>query len=82
MSGGVAWVLDADDTLRERLNTVHVKAYPVREDQAEELLRLLRMHARATGSKTAQEILRAFDDYLPRFKAVISDEYRAYLKGA
>ena len=30
----------------------------------------------------AGEILRAFDEYLPRFKAVISDEYLAYLKGA
>ena len=82
MSGGVAWVLDADDTLQERLNTGHVKTYPVSKDQAGELHRLLQMHERATGSVKAKEILRAFDDYLPQFKAVISDEYRAYLKGA
>ena len=46
------------------------------------LERLLQMHEQATGSKKAGEILRAFDEYLPRFKAVISDEYLAYLKGA
>ena len=40
------------------------------------------MHRQATGSAKAKEILRAFDDYLPRFKAVISDEYLAFLKGA
>ena len=82
MSGGVAWVLDADGTLETRLNPGGAKAYPVSPDQAEELRRLLQMHEQATGSKKAGEILRAFDEYLPRFKAVISDEYLAYLKGA
>ena len=40
------------------------------------------MHEKATGSVKAKEILRAFDEYLPKFKTVISDEYLAYLKGA
>ena len=29
----------------------------------------------------AAEILRAFADWLPKFRTVISDEYLAYLKG-
>ncbi len=82
MSGGIAWVLDEEDTLQARLNTGHVKTYPVTKDQAGELRRLLQMHEKATGSVKAKEILRAFDDYLFKFKAVISDEYLAYLKGA
>ena len=82
MSGGVAFVLDGDGTLKDRLNPGHVKMYPVSPDQAGELKRLLQMHERATGSKMAGEILRAFDEYLPRFRTVISDEYLAYLKGA
>ncbi|MBR4360236.1 MAG: glutamate synthase large subunit [Clostridia bacterium] len=82
MSGGIAWVLDEEDTLQDHMNPGHVKIYPVAPDQAGELQRLLQMHERATGSKKAGEILRAFHDYLPRFKTVISDEYRAYLKGA
>ncbi len=82
MSGGIAWVLDEEDTLQARLNTGHVKTYPVTKDQAGELRRLLQMHEKATGSVKAKEILRAFDDYLPKFKTVISDEYLAYLKGA
>ena len=82
MSGGIAWVLDGDGTLKDRLNPGHVKMYPVPPEQAGELQRLLQMHERATGSKKAGEILRAFDEYLPRFQTVISDEYLAYLKGA
>ena len=40
------------------------------------------MHVKATGSAKAREILEHFSDWLPRFKAVISDEYRTYLRGA
>ena len=82
MSGGVAWVLDESDKLKERLNTGHVKIYPVSSEQAGELQRLLQMHEKATGSRKAKEILRDFEAWLPKFRAVISDEYVAYLKGA
>ena len=47
----------------------------VPEEQAEELRQLLVMHEKATGSKKARVILAHFDAYLPKFKAVISDEY-------
>ena len=82
MSGGIAWVLDEECALEGRMNTGHVKAYPVPPEQADELRRLLTMHLKATGSKKAQAILDDFDGYLPKFKAVISDEYRSWLKGA
>ena len=80
MSGGIAWVLDAAGTLADKLNTGHVKAYPVGRDETEELKRLLSMHEKATGSKKAREILAHFDEWLPKFRTVISDEYLAYLK--
>ena len=82
MSGGVAWVLDEDGRLESRLNTGHVKTYPVSEQQSDELNRLLEMHVKATGSVKAREILDHFNDWLPKFKAVISDEYLAFMKGA
>ncbi len=81
MSGGIAWVLDEDGTLQSRLNPGHVRLYPVTGEQAPELKRLLSMHEKATGSKKAREILDRFDEMLPVFRAVISDEYRAWLKG-
>ncbi len=81
MSGGIAWVLDEDDTLQDCLNPGHVKLYSVTGPQAEELERLLSMHEKATGSKKAREILDHFGEMLPKFKAVISDEYQTWLKG-
>ena len=80
MSGGVAWVLDEEDKLKDRLNTGHVRLYPVSPELADELNRLLTMHEKATGSKKAREILDHFDEYLPKFKAVISDEYMNWLR--
>ena len=82
MSGGIAWVLDEDGQLESRLNTGHVKLYDVSAGQADELNRLLEMHAKATGSQKAREILEHFSDWLPKFKAVISDEYLNWMKGA
>jgi len=79
MSGGVAWVLDQKDELQKRLNTGHVKLYPVSAAQSDELNRLLEMHLKATGSEKAREILEHFSEWLPKFKAVISDEYLKYL---
>jgi glutamate synthase domain-containing protein 3 len=80
MSGGIAWVLDEDGTLESRLNTGHVKLYPVAEGQKDELYRLLEMHVKATGSSKAAEILQRFDEYLMKFRAVISDEYMKYMQ--
>ena len=80
MSGGIAWVLDESGDLPQRLNGQHVKLYPVTAESADELKQLLTLHAEKTGSARARAILAAFSDWLPRFRAVISDEYLAYLK--
>ncbi len=79
MSGGVAWVLDEAGTLQRRVNSALVNVHPLSRAQAAELRRLLEMHAQHTDSKKAAEILSDFEAYLPRFKAVISDEYLDYL---
>ncbi len=81
MSGGVAWVLDEDGQLVKRLNPGHVKLYEVSGSQADELYRLLEMHAKATGSEKAREILARFEECLGQFRAVISDEYLNRMKG-
>ncbi len=82
MSGGIAWVLDEKDTLKDHINLGHVKIYAAASDRADELRQLLELHEQTTGSKKAKEILAHFDAYLPKFKAVISDEYLSFLKGA
>jgi len=82
MSGGIAWVLDEEDRLAEKLNTGHAKIHEVRPEEADELRQLLIRYAQATASRKAQEILRDFDRFLPRFKAVIPDEYLSRMRGA
>ena len=79
MSGGIAWVLNEEGTLESRINSGLVRVHEVTHEQAAELRQLLEMHARHTDSRRAMEILADFEAWLPRFKAVISDEYLNYL---
>ena len=81
MSGGIAWVLDADGTLERQINSGLVRVHDVTHEQAVELRQLLEMHARHTDSQRARDILADFEAWLPKFKAVISDEYLDYLRG-
>ena len=81
MSGGIAWVLDDGDLLRSKLHAAGIRAYPVPDGQKEELRGLLALHARETGSRLARELLEGFDENVTRFKAVISDEYLAWMQG-
>ncbi len=82
MSGGIVWVLDERNELAGKLNTGHVKVYPLTAELSEELLDLLRRHEAATGSEKAGAILRDPDTWMKKFRAVISDEYLSWLKGA
>jgi glutamate synthase domain-containing protein 3 len=82
MSGGIAWVLDEDGTLESRVNSGLVKVHDLTHEQAVELRQLLEVHERHTDSRKARELLADFEAWLPRFKAVISDEYLDYLKEA
>ncbi|MBO4299219.1 MAG: glutamate synthase subunit alpha, partial [Clostridia bacterium] len=81
MSGGIAWVLDAEGTLAGHINGGLVNLHEITPEQAAELRKLLELHARHTNSQKAATILENFELWLPRFKAVISDEYLRYLKG-
>jgi glutamate synthase domain-containing protein 3 len=81
MSGGIAWVLNDEGTLESRINGGLVRVHEVIHEQAVELRQLLEMHARDTDSRRAMEILADFEAWLPKFKAVISDEYLDYLRG-
>ena len=80
MSGGIAWVLDEDGTLERHINSALVKVHGVTPEQAKELRGLLEMHAKHTDSSRAAEILADFEAWLPKFKAVISDEYMDYMR--
>ncbi len=80
MSGGIAWVLDEAGTLESHINSGLVKVHAVTLEQATELRGLLEMHLKLTDSGRAAQILADFEAWLPKFKAVISDEYMDYMR--
>jgi glutamate synthase domain-containing protein 3 len=81
MSGGVAFVLDEDGTLARRCNLglVELEGVADREDAAL-LRRLVRQHARLTGSVRARRLLQDWETALSRFVRVIPVEYRQILE--
>ena len=80
MSGGVAYVLDADGTFGERCNMGLVGFDEISEADAIELHGLIEEHFERTGSAVAARILAAWDEYLPRFKKVMPHDYKRALK--
>jgi glutamate synthase (NADPH/NADH) large chain len=94
MSGGVAYVLDAEGTFESRCNLAQVSLEAVEDaasgkvdadmrhlGQIDEVLlkSLIEKHARYAGSRRAQEILADWASYRGRFVKVMPHEYRRAL---
>jgi glutamate synthase (NADPH/NADH) large chain len=71
MTGGEAFLLDADESL---LNDELVVLEPVARPDADRLLRLLERHHRATGSARAASLLADRDASLGRFRRLAPRE--------
>ena len=78
MSGGVAYVLDLDHDLYKSLNTqlVSMEKLEAKQD-IEQLEEILKEHVEQTGSALAKDILADMNGYLPHFKKIIPNDYRA-----
>ncbi|WP_395674592.1 glutamate synthase large subunit, partial [Phenylobacterium sp.] len=75
MTGGMAFVYDADDTFRLSLNRESVVVCPVANGHWQGVLRnLVEEHARETGSPLARELLLDWDRALERFHQVCPKE--------
>jgi len=80
MSGGIAYVYDADGLFDVRCNLEMVDLEPVRlAADIVELQRLIARHVQATGSRLGQEMLDRWEEHLPRFVKVFPMEYRRVL---
>ncbi|WP_188777430.1 glutamate synthase large subunit [Marmoricola endophyticus] len=77
MSGGIAWVLDLDDT---RVNKELVELRPVVDEAAEELHDLVRQHQEETGSPVAEALLADWDTSLTRFTEVMPSDFKVVLE--
>jgi glutamate synthase (NADPH/NADH) large chain len=81
MSGGYAYVLDADGDFAKRCNTSMVDLEPLLPESEDEAnaRRLIESHQKYTGSKRAAEILAAWPQHRARFVKVFPKEYRRAL---
>jgi glutamate synthase domain-containing protein 3 len=79
MSGGVAYVLDADGTFEERCNMGLVGFDEICEADAIELHELIEEHHLRTRSSVAARILRDWEATLPKFKKVMPHDYKRAL---
>jgi glutamate synthase domain-containing protein 3 len=81
MSGGIAYVLDEAGDFETHLNPLAaVDLDPLGEDDVEYLQNILRKHFDYTRSGRAEEILRKWDTYAPKFVKVFPTEYREALE--
>ena len=73
MSGGIAYVLDEDNSLYSMEEVTH-------KEDADELKRIIAAHTDATGSQRGKEILENFAEKLPQFKKIIPVDYKEILR--
>src|SRR6201996_5245774 len=79
MSGGIAWVYDADETFAENCNKEMVDLDPLSTKDEEQIQALLRKHVSLTNSKVAQDMLNNWDEVSGRFVKVFPQEYKKVL---
>ena len=81
MSGGVAYVLDKDQTFRARLNPEMVELEPlVDESDLYLVYGLIEDHVRLTGSSVGRRLLDNWELMVPRFVKVMPIDYRRVLQ--
>ena len=80
MSGGIAFVYDANNTFKRQCNTDGLNLDPVTETEDIHTLKgLIENHYNATLSPLAQRILEKWEIELPKFIKVLPEEYRQAL---
>jgi Glutamate synthase domain 2 len=82
MSGGMAYIYDADGMFFTRLNREMVDLDELDEDDQEWLRAAIRTHQVETGSTVAARILADWRDEVERFRKVMPQDYKRVLEAA
>ena len=81
MSGGIAYVLDEENSLYRNINKEMISMEDVElKPDKEELQALIQEHVEKTGSRKGKKILEQFNEYLHKFKKIIPNDYKKILK--
>ncbi|WP_298417483.1 glutamate synthase large subunit [uncultured Kordia sp.] len=80
MSGGIAYVLDIENTFLQNCNGAELNIDPIElEEDKATLKQLIENHYEATSSPLGKRILESWEIYLPKFIKVLPEEYRKAL---
>jgi glutamate synthase (NADPH/NADH) large chain len=80
MSGGIAYVHDADGEFPTRVNYEMVALDELDDADREDLHRMVARHLEETGSAVAARLLDDWDDALGRFRKVMPNDYKRVLE--
>jgi glutamate synthase (ferredoxin) len=80
MSGGFAYVLDPDGSFPARVNPERVDLERLSGEDEEILQRLVRRHYEYTRSERADEVLRKWNSYAPKFEKVFPKDLKLALE--
>ncbi|MGN0355687.1 MAG: glutamate synthase large subunit [Muricoprocola sp.] len=77
MSGGIAYVLDEDSDLYQKVNKEMVSIEKLENKyDIEELREMIKDHVSYTNSVKGKEILDHFKEFIPKFKKIIPNDYK------
>ncbi len=80
MSGGIAYVLDEENHLYRNLNKEMIRIEKVDNPyDKQELREMLEKHVAATHSEKGRRVLEHFEEYVPKFKKIIPNDYKRML---
>ena len=82
MSGGIAYIYDADGSFQARLNTEMVDLDPLDEDDQRWLRSQIRTHLDVTGSPVAERLLDRWHTEVRRFRKVMPRDYKRVLEAS
>ncbi len=80
MSGGIAYVYDAEGTFEKRLNKEMVALDPMEEEDYKLLHQMITNHSEFTGSQLAKRMLASWEAYRRCFVKVMPEEYKRVLE--
>jgi glutamate synthase domain-containing protein 2/glutamate synthase domain-containing protein 1/glutamate synthase domain-containing protein 3 len=81
MSGGVAYVLDVIGDFPQRCNPAMVGLEKLEDlEEIQEVRAMIQRHAEYTGSERARNILKLWDEMLPKFVKVMPKDYKRVIE--
>lgn len=80
MSGGIAYVYDPDNRMKDRVNPGMVEILDLNDSDSAYVISMLEEHVTRTGSVVAERLIEHWSDESSRFLKIISPAYRRILE--